>query len=55
MVTLKLKVSNHAGGSGGNFMSVTSDMLEIIPSANTVSVHSAHLSEILQVLLDLML
>ncbi|GFZ49328.1 DNA-directed RNA polymerase II subunit RPB3 [Saitozyma sp. JCM 24511] len=35
MVTLKLKVSNHAGGSGGNFMSVTSDMLEIIPSANT--------------------
>jgi hypothetical protein len=52
MVTLKLKVSNHAGGSGGNFMSVTSDMLEIIPSANAVSVHSTPLSGVLLLLRD---
>jgi hypothetical protein len=34
-------------------MSVTSDMLEIIPSANAVSVNSTPLSKILLLLLDL--
>ena len=36
MVTLKLKVS-YMNGEPGNFMSVTSDMLEVIPSPNGVS------------------
>jgi hypothetical protein len=33
MVTLKLKVSNHSG----EFLAVTSDMLEIVPSSGGVS------------------
>lgn len=37
MVTLRLKVSN-PNSEKGKFMSVTSDMLEIVPSANAVSV-----------------
>jgi hypothetical protein len=36
MITLKLKVS-YVNGESGKFMSVTSDMLEIVPSAGGVS------------------
>jgi len=39
MVTLRLKVSN-PNPEQGKFMSVTSDMLEIVPSANGVSTSS---------------
>lgn len=39
MVTLRLKVSN-PNPEQGKFMSVTSDMLEIVPSANGVSIFS---------------
>ena len=36
MVTLKLKVS-YPNGQKGVFMSVTSDMLEVVPSAGGVN------------------
>ena len=35
MITLKLKVS-YVNGESGMFMSVTSDMLEVVPSAGGV-------------------
>lgn len=36
MITLKLKVS-YVNGQQGQFMSVTSDMLEVVPSPGGVS------------------